>query len=186
MFQIRFAEIIKKKGTNRNRIAQDTGLKTSLLHAYIKGTSIPSIDKLCILADYFGVSSDYLLGRDGNDESLSDGSDKSLSIDGDINDSAISLEGDAIYIKADTKDTGTKNTEELEETEEFEEAEELEEFEKFEEVEDIKNLGIENLLDKGMEEIKQTYDKLSVRSKIKFINFGYLLEDEDKEIKRNN
>ena len=45
-----------------NKMLQDVGLSKSLVDNLKKG-SMPSIDKITKIADYFGVTVDYLLGK---------------------------------------------------------------------------------------------------------------------------
>lgn len=47
------------------QIAMESGISYTTLSTYKCRKAIPNADMLCRLADYFGVSTDYLLGRDG-------------------------------------------------------------------------------------------------------------------------
>lgn len=51
-----------KNQTSVNKALVDSGAGKDLI-ANLKKGQIPSIEKLMIIADYFGVSIDYLLGR---------------------------------------------------------------------------------------------------------------------------
>ncbi|KGR88835.1 helix-turn-helix domain-containing protein [Lysinibacillus boronitolerans] len=67
-----FAQRLKKcredlKKTNPNYtqafVANKIGVARTTYTAYENGTKIPPLDTVIIIADFFGVSSDYLLGR---------------------------------------------------------------------------------------------------------------------------
>ena len=57
-----FDKVIKEKGITAYRVAKDTGLTTVLFTDWKKGKSCPKINKLQLIADYLGVTTDYLLG----------------------------------------------------------------------------------------------------------------------------
>lgn len=52
------------QGLNNRKIAADIGIPHTNLSAYKLGYAMPSTKRLIKLADYFGVSTDYLLGRE--------------------------------------------------------------------------------------------------------------------------
>lgn len=56
-------ELRKEKGLLQRDIAKDLGLTTSAIGFYETGKRKPDHDTLERLANYFGVSVDYLLGR---------------------------------------------------------------------------------------------------------------------------
>lgn len=58
----RITYMTAKKGVSVNQMLRESGLSKSLLDNMKRG-SMPSADKLATLADYFGCSTDYLLGR---------------------------------------------------------------------------------------------------------------------------
>lgn len=62
-----FSEILVKLMEERNvtayQIAKVTGLSNTALSRYKSGKQDPAIDKLIAIADFFDVSTDYLLGR---------------------------------------------------------------------------------------------------------------------------
>lgn len=70
-----FTEIIKKlrndRDKNQSEIAEAVGLKTNTYQAYERGVAEPKIETLCKLADFYGVSTDFLLGRVANADSKS-------------------------------------------------------------------------------------------------------------------
>ena len=57
------ASLIRTQGFtgNQKQIAKDVGVSEASLSHYLTGRSAPSFDKLLALADYFGVSLDYLV-----------------------------------------------------------------------------------------------------------------------------
>lgn len=61
-FLIESAKIHNKKSVRD--ISQETAILRSALYNYLERVSMPSVTTLEILADYFGVTTDYLLGRE--------------------------------------------------------------------------------------------------------------------------
>lgn len=55
-------ELMKNKGINAAKLTTECGLNHSALTEWKKGKAKPSIDALSKIAQYFGVSVDYLLG----------------------------------------------------------------------------------------------------------------------------
>ena len=58
---------IQKKKTQLN-VQMETGIEQALLSKYESGKRIPPTETLITLADYFGVSMDYIMGRTENPE----------------------------------------------------------------------------------------------------------------------
>ena len=62
-----FYEIIRAlrlgKKESQGQVAQAIGLTTRQYQRYEAGEQTPNLDRLCALADHFGVSLDYLAGR---------------------------------------------------------------------------------------------------------------------------
>lgn len=54
-------ELCAKHGITMAKLEEDTGLSQSIIRKWKSGTS-PSIDKVKLIAKYFNVSSDYLIG----------------------------------------------------------------------------------------------------------------------------
>ena len=65
----RIQELAQKKDKNLKEISLELGFSKNYLYSLKK--QAPSSDKLSKLADYFGVSTDYLLGRTDDKASLS-------------------------------------------------------------------------------------------------------------------
>lgn len=53
------------QGLSDRKMAADIGIPHTNLSAYKTGVALPGTKRLIKLADYFGVSTDYLLGREG-------------------------------------------------------------------------------------------------------------------------
>ena len=58
----KFSELLEKTHKTAYRVSKDTGIPQSVLSDWKTGRSTPKADKLKIIASYFGVSVDYLLG----------------------------------------------------------------------------------------------------------------------------
>lgn len=57
------AELRKDKGVKQKELAEMMHVSASTISNYETGVHYPDIEKLMELADYFGVTTDYLLGR---------------------------------------------------------------------------------------------------------------------------
>ena len=75
MFQIRLKELREKAGYSQQGFANAIGVKQSTVGNWEAGAREPKFEVMERLADFFGVSVDYLLGRDTeNLKSSKDGS----------------------------------------------------------------------------------------------------------------
>ena len=67
-----FSERIKalrcERGMTQEALGKVIEVKPDSIYTYEKGKNYPEVRNLIILADYFGVSTDYLLGRTDNPE----------------------------------------------------------------------------------------------------------------------
>ena len=63
-FLSRLNSLLKERSINITDLANMTGLPRSTISSYINRKSNPSIIQLKLLADYFNVSIDYLVGRE--------------------------------------------------------------------------------------------------------------------------
>lgn len=63
MFTEKFCKFIQDNKISAYRIAKDTQISQGLMNNYKNGIKIPSLDNLVKIADYLGVSVDYLLDR---------------------------------------------------------------------------------------------------------------------------
>ena len=62
-FPRRLQMLREKRRLSRRTLAELCGLSGNMIGMYERGEKAPSVDALVRLADYFGVSTDYLLGR---------------------------------------------------------------------------------------------------------------------------
>lgn len=53
------------QGLTYEEITQEAGIRRGTMNNYRGGVCLPGAENLLRLADYFGVSTDYLLGREG-------------------------------------------------------------------------------------------------------------------------
>ena len=58
----RIKELRKEEGLTQTELAKATGLSQSAITAWEVGTNAPTAMAIVILAEYFGVTTDYLLG----------------------------------------------------------------------------------------------------------------------------
>lgn len=63
MFSDIFIELTQKKGITMYELSQKTNIQQSLLSNYKSGKKKPALENIIKLADFFNVSTDYLLGR---------------------------------------------------------------------------------------------------------------------------
>lgn len=64
-----FYNLCEKKRIKPSNVAKDLNISSPTVTGWKKG-SPPSSERLEAIADYFGVSTDYLLGRSGTDPEL--------------------------------------------------------------------------------------------------------------------
>lgn len=63
MYEI-FEKLMKDRGVTPYRVHKETGVAQSTLSDWKNGKCRPKIDKIRAIADYFGVTVDYLLGNE--------------------------------------------------------------------------------------------------------------------------
>lgn len=61
-----FEKLLKERGISAYKVAKDTGIGTATLSNWKTGKYTPKADKLQKIADYFGVTLEYLTGTRGN------------------------------------------------------------------------------------------------------------------------
>lgn len=61
---VRVKELRKKSGNTQEEISEKLGINIKTYRAIENGTRVGRVDSLCIIAEYFDVSVDYLLGRE--------------------------------------------------------------------------------------------------------------------------
>jgi len=64
MFTTRFKNLRQSKGLNQVQLAERLGVKKQSISNWENDNIMPSIEMLMRIADFFHVSTDYLLGRD--------------------------------------------------------------------------------------------------------------------------
>lgn len=62
-FAERLSSLMEERDVSAYKLSKDTGITQALIGKYKRGINVPSVDKASIIADFFGVSVDYLLGR---------------------------------------------------------------------------------------------------------------------------
>lgn len=60
---IKIKQLAKENNTTIKKMAQDIGQGKNIINSLEKQNSSPSFDTICKIADYFGVSIDYIAGR---------------------------------------------------------------------------------------------------------------------------
>lgn len=63
----RIKDLMREYGLNQVRLAEKVGVKQNTISAWLSGKKEPSIRSLWLLADFFEVSVDYLIGRTENE-----------------------------------------------------------------------------------------------------------------------
>ena len=59
----RIYELRKQRGLSQKELGEAVGLSHKAISTIESGSRSTTIEKLVLLADFFGVSTDYLLGR---------------------------------------------------------------------------------------------------------------------------
>lgn len=67
-FSERVKELRTERGMSQDAVGKIIGVKRYSVWGYEKGKNFPEVPGLIALADYFGVSIDYLVGRTDNPE----------------------------------------------------------------------------------------------------------------------
>lgn len=57
----KFQQLLDKTHKTAYQVSKDTGISTATLSSWKNGNYIPKVEKLKILADYFGISIEYFL-----------------------------------------------------------------------------------------------------------------------------
>ncbi|WP_342756785.1 helix-turn-helix transcriptional regulator [Kineothrix sedimenti] len=102
MYRI-FEELCTKNNVTPYKVCKETGLTTSTISNWKAGRYVPKQDKMQKIADYFGVSLEYLTtGTDGGDDAnnkskLRDARDIAADINGLLNKLGNKGDGPALY-----------------------------------------------------------------------------------------
>jgi len=59
----RLRDLMKEEGLNQVKFAEKIGVKQNTVSAWLLGKKEPCITNLWLIADYFNVDIDYLVGR---------------------------------------------------------------------------------------------------------------------------
>ena len=59
----KFVELLEKTNKTAYKVSKDTKIAQSVLSDWKRGRSKPKVEKLKILADYFGVGIEYFLEK---------------------------------------------------------------------------------------------------------------------------
>lgn len=59
-----FEQLLQKHGVTTYKVSKELGISQSVFSNWKNGLSTPKLDKLQSIADYFGVSIDFLMGTD--------------------------------------------------------------------------------------------------------------------------
>ena len=62
-FADRFSAVLEESGKSQYAFIKDTKISWSVLHGWLTGKTLPSVDNLIKVANYLDCSVDYLLGR---------------------------------------------------------------------------------------------------------------------------
>lgn len=62
-FKDRLNELMQEKRVTQSDLRKQLNLSKNQIHYWTKGKAEPSLDDLIAIADFFGVCTDYLLGR---------------------------------------------------------------------------------------------------------------------------
>ena len=63
MMQNNLRKLRKEKGLSQIAVQMQTGIEQALLSKYENGERVPPTETLMQLADFYGVSMDYIMGR---------------------------------------------------------------------------------------------------------------------------
>ena len=67
-FSERIKALRRERGMTQEALGEIIDVRPDSISTYERGKNYPEVRNLIILADYFGVSTDYLLGRTDNPE----------------------------------------------------------------------------------------------------------------------
>lgn len=63
LFSERLRMLIEESSITQKQLAGELAIPASTFGGYVQGTSEPDFQTLVVIADYFGVTTDFLLGR---------------------------------------------------------------------------------------------------------------------------
>ena len=62
-FPERLRQLREERGVSQEKVSKELNVSRYAVYSYEKGKTAPTLEGLVILADYFDVTLDYLLGR---------------------------------------------------------------------------------------------------------------------------
>lgn len=63
-FVERLSELMFERGLNKKTLAQEIGISATSITHYLQDRHVPSVENLVKIADYFQRSTDFLIGRE--------------------------------------------------------------------------------------------------------------------------
>ena len=63
---LKLKDLREKNKVSQIKLQMDTGIEQALISKYENGKRVPPTETLIVLAEYFNVSIDYLVGRTNN------------------------------------------------------------------------------------------------------------------------
>ncbi len=70
MFTERFNELLKSRGINAVTLAKEIGVPKSIVYEWKSGVRDPSLENMLRVADFFGVTLEYLTGREDEETDI--------------------------------------------------------------------------------------------------------------------
>ncbi len=70
MFAKRFNELLKSRGINALALAKEIGVPKTIVYEWKQGLRDPSVENMLRVADFFGVSLEYLTGREDEETDI--------------------------------------------------------------------------------------------------------------------
>ena len=83
-FSETMASLRRARGLSQRTAAADLGISQAQLSHYENGVREPGLDFLCRACDYYGVTADYLLGREERSEIEERRADELRQLNGEI------------------------------------------------------------------------------------------------------
>lgn len=68
----RLRDLRESRNIAQAEVARQLNLAKSTIAGYESNSTSPSLDSLCVLAEFYNVSTDYLLGREKNKKLVAD------------------------------------------------------------------------------------------------------------------
>ena len=86
MTKQRIEDLLDEKNMNQAELAEKIGITAATLSRNINGVNPPKAEIVSLIADFFDVSVDYLLGRTNNKEIVNDIDDFAYALYGETKD----------------------------------------------------------------------------------------------------